>query len=162
MKAEEEIKEAYKNAYKAIIRPDTSNAKLSVSDLVLVVLYNGSVAGKIKMQNEMFLAYEIMKKNVEYDPIFRYSTEIGYYSQFILNAINYLAIKNKIIKIGKGQGHQSYVITAEGVDYINLLMKDNLIPKNRFQKLKTAKQSWDEWDTIGILNYIRRNYGNEW
>lgn len=132
--------------------------KLKADELILLVLKNGKVSGKTKLQKEVFLAWkEVFGMEYVRDPLY-HADQFGPYSKLVHDVEKKLK-SEKIISISpKGEGHSTYLISESGRERINNIMSNRPIPKEKLKLLEDKKADWDEWSVRGIMVYVYRNY----
>ena len=57
----------------------------------------------------------------------------------------------------RGQGHSTYVLRSLGAADVRALGQRPLVSR-RMEQLLERKARWDEWNTLGIMRYVYRNY----
>ena len=135
-----------------------NSGRLTVSGLILLILNNGPIMGKTKLQKEVFLAWnEVFGEKYAIDPIF-HPDQFGPYSQLVLDSQALLKTKHDIRVIPRGEGHQTYVISSKGKSTLSDELMYTKIPSDLQTQLSTKKADWDEWTTKGIMRYIYREY----
>ena len=132
--------------------------KLTIPDLIMVILSNVPIRGKIKLQKEVFLAWkEVFTENYVTDPLF-HPDQFGPYSQLVSDSQEILKMESYIKVISQGEGHQTFVISQKGKLNLQENHIINKIPIELFRNLTLKKIDWDEWTSKGIMTYIYRNY----
>jgi len=131
------------------------NKKLSATDIILLLLANGRTIGKTMMQKEVFLASKEVLNEYSQDLLY-YPDKFGPFSHLVDDALKYLKLQGLINISNRGEGHQTYSITLAGKKKAEEISK--MLPDKIKKELKNKKNSWDEWDTRGILRYVYRNY----
>ena len=141
-----------------IVNKKDDSGKLDVPALILLLLKEGRIAGKTKLQKEVFLAWnEVLGKEFAEDPEFR-PHHFGPFSELVQNVHLNLKYEGKVKVASKGEGHMTSYITKNGIGQLEQALSNVHIPEEKMELLRRKKADWDEWTTKGIMRYIYRNY----
>jgi uncharacterized protein YwgA len=139
------------------IKKKNTEGKLKIDELILLILNEGKVSGKTKLQKEVFLAWKEIIKDHLVDPLF-HPDYYGPYSDLIEDAIEQLKLEGYIKTAAIGEGHATYFITEKGKKKVREILENKKFISKFMQILKEKKIDWDEWSSKGILIYVYRKY----
>lgn len=142
------------------MHPPQSFRYLNIPDLeelILLLLSTGHVSGKIMMQQQVFLA-GLQIFHIQSDDEFHYhpAKDGILYSKEVEEAVDKLKTEGKIIRINRGEGHATYILSEVGK--IEAEKIEEHINKDKMEYLENSHIDWNEWNTEGILKYMGRNY----
>ncbi len=134
-----------------------TQSKLTPADVVLLLLRAGKISGRTMFQKQVFLAYhEVFGPREAIDPGFVPSM-YGPFSQLVADLPAALRAAGRVGVLPRGQGHSTYVLRSLGAADVRALGQRPLVSR-RMEQLVERKARWDEWNTLGIMRYVYRNY----
>jgi uncharacterized protein YwgA len=140
-----------------VLRRARASSSLGASDLILLLLAEGPIGGKVMLQKQVFLAYEeVFGRKGVIDPGFR-PDRYGPYSQSVADLPSIMRHDGLVRTQAKGEGRVRYYLGTRGASTARGLAGNPLVA-GRLELLKSKKASWDEWTATGVMTYIYRKY----
>ena len=145
-------------SWNELLQQKNKERLLDVQDLILLVLREGKIAGKTKLQKEVYLTWkEVLNEKYSVDPAF-HPYQFGPFSELVDSMHRTLKLSGKVRIVSKGEGHMTTSILSNGRKQIEIKLAEIELPEGTLDLLKRKKADWDEWTTKGIERYIYRNY----